>query len=80
MPGMGKSVVRADTIEALAQELGIHLENLKATIANYNAMCQAGVGDMTEQGYRDLIADLEAGSLGQMDAIYEAAYQRYMEG
>ena len=43
MPGMGKSVVRADTIEALAQELGIHPENLKATIANYNAMCQAGV-------------------------------------
>lgn len=42
-PGMGKSVVRADTIEALAQELGIHPENLKATIANYNAMCQAGV-------------------------------------
>lgn len=38
------------------------------------------VGDMTEQGYRDLIADLEAGSLGQMDAIYEAAYQRYLEG
>lgn len=38
------------------------------------------VGDMTEQDYRDLIAELEAGSLGQMDAIYEAAYQRYLEG
>ena len=36
--------------------------------------------ELTEQGYRDLIADLEAGSLGQMDAIYEAAYQRYLEG
>lgn len=43
MPGMGKSVARADTIEGLAQEMGINAENLKATIANYNAMCLTGV-------------------------------------
>lgn len=43
MPGMGKSVARCDTIEELAAEMGIHAENLKATIENYNEMCKTGV-------------------------------------
>lgn len=43
MPGMGKSIARADTIEDLAAQMGIHAENLKATIAHYNEMCRTGV-------------------------------------
>lgn len=43
MPGMGKSIARADTLEDLAAQLGIHAENLKATVSHYNEMCRAGV-------------------------------------
>lgn len=43
MPGMGKSVVRADTLEQLAGETGINAENLKQTIAHYNEMCAQGL-------------------------------------
>ena len=43
MPGMGKSIARANTLEELAAELGIHAENLKATVAHYNEMCKAGI-------------------------------------
>ena len=42
MPGMGKSVIRADTLEELAAEAGIDAENLKQTIAHYNQMCADG--------------------------------------
>ena len=37
------------------------------------------VGEMTEQDYRDLIAELTEGNLGEMNAIYETAYQRYLD-
>lgn len=43
MPGMGKSIARADTIEDLAEQLGIHSENLKETVAHYNEMCRTGI-------------------------------------
>ena len=36
------------------------------------------IGEITEADYRNLIDDLEAGSLGQMDEIYEGAYARYL--
>lgn len=43
MPGMGKSIAKADTIEELAEQMGINAENLKETIAHYNKMCRTGV-------------------------------------
>jgi len=43
MPGMGRSVARADTLEELAAQMGINAENLKATVARYNEMCRTGI-------------------------------------
>ena len=43
MPGMGKSIARADTLEDLAAQLDINAENLKATVSHYNEMCQTSV-------------------------------------
>ena len=43
MPGMGKSIARADTLEALAEQMGVNTENLKATVAHYNEMCKNGM-------------------------------------
>ena len=43
MPGMGKSIARADTLEALAEQMGVNEENLKATVAHYNEMCKNGM-------------------------------------
>ena len=43
MPGMGKSIAKADTLEELAAEMGINAENLKATVAHYNEMCKNGI-------------------------------------
>ena len=43
MPGMGKSIARADTIEELAEAMGIDAAGLKSTIENYNEMCKTGM-------------------------------------
>ncbi len=36
-------------------------------------------GDLTEDDYRQTIANLESSGLGQMDEIYAGAYARYLE-
>ena len=36
-------------------------------------------GDLTEDDYRQTIANLESSGLGRMDEIYAGAYARYME-
>lgn len=36
-------------------------------------------GDLTEDDYRQTIANLESSGLGQMDEIYAVAYARYLE-
>ncbi len=38
-----KTLVRGDTLEELAKNAGMDVENLKATVAHYNEMCAAGV-------------------------------------
>ncbi len=43
MMGMGESVYVGATVEELAEKAGINAENLKKTIADYNAMCAEGV-------------------------------------
>lgn len=39
----GRVFVRGETLEELAERAGIDPENLKATVAAYNAMCEAGM-------------------------------------
>ena len=36
-------------------------------------------GDLTEDDYRQTIANLESSGLGRMDEIYSGAYARYTE-
>ena len=36
------AIVRADTLDELAEKLGIDAEGLKATVEEYNAVCEAG--------------------------------------
>lgn len=38
-------IYKADTVEDLAEQLGIHVETLMATIERYNAQCAAGESD-----------------------------------
>jgi fumarate reductase flavoprotein subunit len=38
----GGIFVRGETLEELAQNAGIHADNLKSTVEHYNAMCAAG--------------------------------------
>lgn len=38
----GQTFIRGETLEELAKNAGIDAENLKATIENYNKMCEAG--------------------------------------
>jgi len=40
-----KSVIRADTIEELAEKMGVPAHNLKATIERYNRSCEKGFDD-----------------------------------
>lgn len=40
-----KSVIRADTIEELAEKMGVPTDNLKATIQHYNHCCETGFDD-----------------------------------
>ncbi len=37
--------VKADTLDELAQKIGVPAENLKASVARYNGMCAAGKDD-----------------------------------
>lgn len=37
------------------------------------------VGDMSIDDYKALVATLEDGNMGQMDALYQAVYDRYLE-
>ncbi|MEC4175469.1 FAD-dependent oxidoreductase [Adlercreutzia sp. R21] len=37
--------VKADTLDELAEKIGVPADNLKATVARYNGMCAAGVDD-----------------------------------
>jgi fumarate reductase flavoprotein subunit len=40
-----ENVVKADTIEELAEKIGVDVDNLVATVADYEADCAAGTGD-----------------------------------
>ena len=46
----GRCAWKADTLEELAQKMGVPAENLKATVARYNALCEQG--DDTDFGKR----------------------------
>jgi succinate dehydrogenase/fumarate reductase flavoprotein subunit len=37
--------VKADTLDGLAEAIGVPAENLKASVARYNRMCEAGIDD-----------------------------------
>lgn len=46
-------VFKADTIEELAEKLGIPADNLKATVERYNELCAKGVDeDFGKEAYR----------------------------
>ena len=46
-------IFKADTIEELAEKLGIPADNLKATVERYNELCAKGVDeDFGKEAYR----------------------------